>query len=83
MFPFFDHGACGVLATCPGIEPTPSALEDEVLTTEQPGRSQIFTFIITLVYLRKKSFLKGFFFFFVFFKLWEGNYIAMSKLCFP
>ena len=39
MFPFFDHGACGVLATCPGIEPTPSALEDEVLTTEQPRKS--------------------------------------------
>ena len=57
MFPFFDHGPCGVLATWPGIEPTPSALEDEVLTTEEPGKSQIFTFIITLEYLRKNSFL--------------------------
>ena len=38
MFPFFDHGPCGVLATWPGIEPTPSALEDEVLTTEEPGK---------------------------------------------
>ena len=84
MFPFFDHGGCGVLAPWPGIEPTPSALEGEVLTTEQPGRSQIFTFIITLKYLRKESFLKGFFFFSVFFKLLirEGNDIAMSELCF-
>ena len=67
MFPFFDHGACGVLATCPGIEPTPSALEDEVLTTEQPGKSQIFTFIITLVYLRKKEFFERLFLLFCLF----------------
>ena len=30
---FFGHEACGILAPQPGIEPTPLALEGEVLTT--------------------------------------------------
>ena len=33
----FGHEACGILAPQPGIEPTPTALEGEVLTTGQPG----------------------------------------------
>ena len=33
----FGHEACGILAPKPGIEPTPTALEGEVLTTGQPG----------------------------------------------
>ena len=33
--------ACGILAPLPGIETTPPALEDEVLTIEQPGKLQV------------------------------------------
>ena len=36
---FFGPEACGILAPRPGIEPTPSALEGEVLTTTRPGKS--------------------------------------------
>ena len=39
MFWFFGHEACGILVPQPGIEPAPPALEDEVLTTEPPGKS--------------------------------------------
>ena len=39
MFSFFGHEAYGILAAWPGFEPTPSALEDEVLTTGLPGKS--------------------------------------------
>ena len=39
MFWFFGHEACGILAPWPGIEPTPPALEGEVLTTGPPGES--------------------------------------------
>ena len=39
MFWSFGHEACGVLASWPGIEPSPSALEGEVLTTGPPGKS--------------------------------------------
>ena len=35
----FGPEACGILASRPGIEPTPPALEGEVLTTGPPGRS--------------------------------------------
>ena len=35
----FGPKACGILASLPGIEPVPSALEGEVLNTEQPGKS--------------------------------------------
>ena len=38
-FGFFGQVACGILASWPGIEPTPPALEGKVLTTGQPGKS--------------------------------------------
>ena len=34
-----DGEACGILAPLPGIEPTPPALEGEVLTTGLLGKS--------------------------------------------
>ena len=37
MFRCFGHEAYGVLAPLPGMEPTGSALEGEVLTTGPPG----------------------------------------------
>ena len=39
MFWFFGHEARGILAPPPGIEPSPPALEGEVLTTGPPGKS--------------------------------------------
>ena len=39
MFCFFGHEAYSILAPQPGIEPTPPALEGEVLTTGRPGKS--------------------------------------------
>ena len=39
-----DHKACRILAPRPGFEPTPPALEAEVLTTGAPGKSQSFQF---------------------------------------
>ena len=44
MFGFFGHEACGILAPWPGIEPTPTALEGEVLAAEPPGKSLNFLF---------------------------------------
>ena len=38
MFWFFGHQACGALAPLPGIQPTPLALEGEVLTTGPSGK---------------------------------------------
>jgi len=38
-FGFFGPGVCGILAPQPGIEPTPPALEGEVLTTGPLGKS--------------------------------------------
>ena len=38
-FGFFGREACGILALQPGTEPTLPALEGEVLTTGQPGKS--------------------------------------------
>ena len=37
---FLGHGSYGILAPQPGIEPAPSALEGEALTTGQAGKSQ-------------------------------------------
>ena len=37
---FFDCEACGILAPWPGIEPAPSVLEGEILTTRLLGKSQ-------------------------------------------
>ena len=39
MFWFFELEACGILAPQPGIEPTPPAVEGEVLTIGLPGKS--------------------------------------------
>ena len=39
MFWFFGLKACGILAPWSGIEPALPALEGEVLTTGQPGKS--------------------------------------------
>ena len=36
---FFSREACGILASQPGIEPAPSAMEGKVLTTGPPGKS--------------------------------------------
>ena len=41
MFLLFGFQACVVLVPQPGIKPTPSALEGEVLTTGPPGKSLI------------------------------------------
>ena len=38
MFWVFDCEACGILASQPGIESIPPALEGEVLTTGLPGK---------------------------------------------
>ena len=39
MFWGFGHEAGGILAPLTGMENTPPALEDEVLTTGPPGKS--------------------------------------------
>ena len=43
FFFFFDHEGCRILASKPGIKPTHSALEGEVLTTGLPGRGNLNT----------------------------------------
>ena len=45
---FFGHKSCGTLAAQTGIELTPAALEDKVLTTGLPGKSQVYIFLIAL-----------------------------------
>ena len=40
----FGHEACGVLASQPGVEDTPTALDVEVLTTRLLGRSPVVFF---------------------------------------
>ena len=44
MFWFLGHQTCGILATQPGIEPAPPALEGEVLTIVPPGKSPALNF---------------------------------------
>ena len=39
FFFFFDGETCGILAPWPGIEPSPTTLEAEVLTTGSLGKS--------------------------------------------
>ena len=39
-FQFFGNEAYGILAPQPGIEPTPPALEGEILTTGPAGKSR-------------------------------------------
>ena len=41
MFCFFGSGACGILASQPGIEPASLTLEGEVLTTGPPGKFRL------------------------------------------
>ena len=57
-FFFFGHEASGTLAPPPGIEPTPPALEDEVLTTRLPRKScfNILLFFILLLLGHKMIF---------------------------
>ena len=62
MFWFFGQEACGILASRPGIEPAPPALEGEVLTTGPPGKSPgpmyntMLPFPMSLFIRRKKPF---------------------------
>ena len=50
LIPFYlffggvHHKASGILVFPPGIKPTPLALESEVLTTEQPGKSLLYLY---------------------------------------
>ena len=44
FFWFFGRKTCGTLATQPGIESAPPALEGEVLITEPPEKSPHFCF---------------------------------------
>ena len=44
MFSLCSHGECGILAPRPGIEPAPPALQGEILSTGQPGKSQELNF---------------------------------------
>ena len=39
VFGFFGHEAGGILAPQPGIKPSPSAVESNILTTGPPGKS--------------------------------------------
>ena len=41
MFRFFSHEACGISVPQPGIEPAPSTLEGEILTTGPQGSPQV------------------------------------------
>ena len=45
MFLFLGHKACGILGAQPGIKPTPSALEDKVLTTGPPEKPPKFVIL--------------------------------------
>ena len=47
MLWIFGCEACGILAPQPGMEPVPPTLEDEVLTTGLPGKSQNYCFFDT------------------------------------
>ena len=46
MFCVFGNEACGISAPWPGIKPSPSALEGEVLTSRPPGKSHTSGFVI-------------------------------------
>ena len=51
MFCFIGREACGILASQPGMEPKPPALEGKLLTTGLPGKS-----LLRVVYSVKMSF---------------------------
>ena len=46
IFYFFCSLSCEILVSQSGIEPTPPALEDEVLTAGPPGKSPYIVFLI-------------------------------------
>ena len=50
MFWFFGHKPCGILAPQPGIEPSPPALEGDVLPPGPPGESLEYVIITLLTY---------------------------------
>ena len=52
MFWFSGCEACGILVPQSGIEPTPPALEGEVLTTGPPGKSQKMFFYSLYIFLK-------------------------------
>jgi len=49
MFSYFGHEASGILPPWPELEFTSPALEGEVLTTGQPGKSHSWDFLIGTV----------------------------------
>ena len=49
MFWYFGQEACEILAPWPGVEPTPPALESEVLGTGLQGKSRLFPFSLYTV----------------------------------
>ena len=51
----FDFWACGILAPQTGIEPTPPALEDEILTTGLLVKPHLETLISELLWLTVSS----------------------------
>ena len=53
MFCFFGLEACWILALQLGTEPTPPALEREVLTTGPAGKSQEQSFLLLGIYSRE------------------------------
>ena len=55
MFWFFGHEACRILAAQPGMEPTPPALWDGVLTTGHQGSPFTTTFLAHHCYLEKRA----------------------------
>ena len=46
MFWFFGCEACSILASQPGVEPTPLMLMDKVITTEPSGKYVFFIFFL-------------------------------------
>ena len=59
-FWFFGCEACGILVHQPGIEPSPSALEDKVLTTGLPGNSLKSIFSISFENTKQPIFMTVF-----------------------
>ena len=53
MFWVFGLEACGILAPRPGIEPSPPALEGEVLTTVPPGKSLYWVSLVVFLEIKK------------------------------
>ena len=49
MFCFFGPEACGILAPPQGIEPTPPALEGEILTTDLQGSPMDAIYILIIL----------------------------------